>query len=84
MKYLRGIHLAQLLDHRHADNPRVRNVKLAVDLARHTADGWNNRALPDDFQGIRDLLHVSQEALVRRLDVDEATAERLLALATPG
>ncbi|MBP9227171.1 MAG: HDOD domain-containing protein [Azonexus sp.] len=76
--------LAQLLDHRHAENPRVRNVKLAVDLARHSADGWNNPALPDDFQGIRDLLHVSQEALVRRLDVDEATAERLLALATPG
>lgn len=76
--------LAQLLDHRHAENPRVRNVKLAVDLARHSADGWNDPALPDDFQGIRDLLHVNQEALVRRLNVDEATAERLLALATPG
>lgn len=76
--------LAQLLDHRHAENPRVRNVKLAVDLARHSADGWSDPALPDDFKGIRDLLHINQEALVRRLDVDEATAERLLALATPG
>jgi HD-like signal output (HDOD) protein len=76
--------LAQLLDHRHDENPRVRNVKLAVDLARHSADGWNDPALPDDFKGICDLLHVNQEALVRRLDVDEATAERLLALAAPG
>lgn len=76
--------LAQLLDHRHAENPRVRNVKLAVDLARHSADGWRDPALPDDFKGIRELLHINQEALVRRLDVDEATAEHLLALPVPG
>jgi hypothetical protein len=72
-----------LLDDRRAENPRVRNVKLAVDLARHTANGWNDPALPDDFRGIRNLLHVDQEALVRRLDVDEATARNLLALAGP-
>ena len=72
--------LALLLDHRQEENPRVRNVKLAVDLARHAANGWNNPALPDDFKGIRDLLHVNQETLVRRLDVDEATAQALLTL----
>lgn len=76
--------LAKLLDHRQAENPRVRNVKLAVDLARHSADGWNNPALPDDFKGIRDLLHVDQEALVRRLNVDEPTAQNLLSMAAPG
>lgn len=75
--------LAQLLDHRQAENPRVRNVKLAVDLARHCADGWNNPALPDDFKGLRDLLHVNQETLVRRLNVDEATAHNLLTLTEP-
>ncbi|MCX7166937.1 MAG: HDOD domain-containing protein [Rhodocyclales bacterium] len=75
--------LAQLLDHRQAENPRVRNVKLAVDLARHSADGWNDPALPDDFKGIRDLLHINQETLVRRLEVDDATAQRLLALVEP-
>ncbi len=75
--------LVELLDHDHADKPRVRNVKLAVDLARHSATGWSNPALPDDFAGIRDLLHVNQETLVRRLDVDEATAQGLLAMDDP-
>lgn len=76
--------LALLLDDRQAENPRVRNVKLAVDLARHTANGWTDPALPDDFKGIRDLLRINQEMLVRRLDVDEATAQRLLAMPEPG
>lgn len=75
--------LAQLLDDRQAENPRVRNVKLAVDLARHSSSGWTDAALPDDFKAIRELLHVNQEALVRRLDVDNDTALALLALAEP-
>ena len=72
--------LTQLMDNRHAENPRVRNVKLAVDLARHAADGWSDPALPDDFKGIRELLRINQQSLVRRLGVDEATATTLLAL----
>ena len=72
--------LTQLMDNRHAENPRVRNVKLAVDLARHAADGWSDPALPDDFKGIRELLRINQQSLVRRLGVDEATAATLLAL----
>lgn len=75
--------LIQLLDHDHADNPRVRNVKLAVDLARHAANGWQDAALPDDFRAIRDLLHVNQETLVHRLDIDEATIPLLIALEGP-
>ena len=75
--------LGQLLDDRHAENPRVRNVKLAVDLARHSANGWYDAALPDDFKGIRDLLRVDQEVLVSRLDVDVETAQYLIALANP-
>jgi HD-like signal output (HDOD) protein len=75
--------LALLLDHRHATNPRVRNVQLAVDLARHSANGWNDAALPDDFKGIRELLHINQETLVRRLELDEATVQTLMALVQP-
>lgn len=75
--------LIQLLDHQHTDNPRVQNVKLAIDLARHSAKGWNDPALPDDFKGIRGLLHINQETLVRSMNVDEATAQVLLALAEP-
>lgn len=70
--------LIQLLDHRHTENPRVRNVKLAVDLARHSANGWGDAALPDDFAAIRDLLHINQETLVRHLDVDATIAKGLL------
>lgn len=71
--------LTQLMDNQHAENPRVRNVKLAVDLARHSANSWNDAALPDDFKDIRDLLHIDQPTLIRRLGVDEATAAMLLA-----
>lgn len=71
--------LTQLMNNEHAENPRVRNVKLAVDLARHSASNWRDAALPDDFKGIRDLLKISQQTLVRRLGVDEATATMLLA-----
>ncbi|MDO8348063.1 MAG: HDOD domain-containing protein [Rugosibacter sp.] len=71
--------LIQLLDQQHAENPRVRNVKLAVDLARHSANGWNDAALPDDFKAIRDLLHINQETTVRRLGLNEEITQQLLA-----
>ncbi len=67
-------HLPQLLmtlmDPQHAEHPRVRNVKLAVDLARHSANGWDDAALPDDFRAIEDLLHMSHETLMHRLGLD--------------
>ncbi len=75
--------LVQLMDDQYAENPRVRNVNLAVDLARHSANGWSDPALGDDFKGIRDLLHTNQEALVRRLGVDDATMQSLMALGDP-
>lgn len=70
--------LIQLMDQQHVDNPRVRNVKLAVDLSRHSANGWDDAALPDDFKDIRELLHINQETLVRRLDLSEDAARQLL------
>jgi len=74
----------QLLDHRLAENPRVRNVKLAVDLARHSASGWTDPALPDDFKGIRELLHINQESLLRYLDVNDDVAQLILAMDNGG
>ena len=38
----------KLTDDEHAAQPRVRNVLLAVNLARHSANGWDDAALPDD------------------------------------
>jgi HD-like signal output (HDOD) protein len=59
--------LLQLIDPERADNPRVQNVLLAVNLARHLAHGWQDTALPDDLAAIAKLLNLSQEALGLRL-----------------
>lgn len=61
--------LVTLMDDAKADHPRVRNVVLAVDLARHSAQGWDDAALPDDYKAICELLHVRQEDLLHRLGV---------------
>lgn len=66
--------LATLMDRTNADHPRVRNVTLAVDLARHSANGWDDAALPDDYRAIEDLLHISHESLMRKLGLDEPSA----------
>lgn len=67
--------LATLMDRKHAEHPRVRNVTLAVDLARHSANGWDDAALPDDYAAIEDLLHISHESLMRRLGLEETIPE---------
>lgn len=59
--------LLKLMDDEHADHPRVRNVILAVNLARHSANGWQDAALPDDYQGIANLLNLNVEAAKGRL-----------------
>lgn len=54
--------LVRISDEKHADHPMVRNVVLAVRLARHTQSGWDNAALPDDMRDIAGLLNVSERA----------------------
>lgn len=44
--------LCELMDDRHAQTPRALNVSVAVALARHSANGWDDAALPDDFAAI--------------------------------
>lgn len=63
--------VSRLIDPDNADEPRVRNVCLAVDLARHSANGWNDAALPDDFAGIQQLLNLNRDALIERLNLTE-------------
>jgi HD-like signal output (HDOD) protein len=65
--------LKALMDEANADLPRVRNVILAVNLARHSANDWNNPALPDDFDAIEKLLHIDRPTLLARLNVPEMT-----------
>jgi len=63
--------LRRLTDDRPSDEPRVRNVMLATALARHSQDGWNNPALPDDITALGALLNLSPSAvgsMIRSLD----------------
>ena len=53
--------LLSLMDEAHADMPRTKCVKLAVALARHSANGWSDAALPDDFAAIHDFLKISPD-----------------------
>ena len=62
--------LTTLMDPGKAEHPRVRNVKLACDLARHSANGWDDAALPDDYKGICELLHIEHPALMKKLGLD--------------
>jgi HD-like signal output (HDOD) protein len=52
--------LIRITDDKHADHPSVKSVLLAMRLARHTAQGWDNAALPDDVNDIAQLLNLSQ------------------------
>ena len=67
--------LLTLMNEAQVNNPRVRNVVCAVSLARHSANGWNDPALPDDFNAIADLLHLTPDAVMMRVGIDPYTAE---------
>ena len=54
--------LTRISDDKHADHPSVRNVLLAIRVARHSSHGWDNPALPDDVADIARLLQLSPEA----------------------
>ncbi len=62
--------LADLMDDSHAEHPRVLNVALAINLARHSAKGWDDPALPDDLRAVENLLHISHDALLAKLGLD--------------
>ena len=50
--------LITLMDDHNSNLQRVRNIVLAVNLARHSANGWDDAALPDDYEEIARLLHL--------------------------
>lgn len=63
--------LVRCADPDQAGDPRVRSVQLALRVARHTQDGWEDAALPDDFTDVGLLLNVSPESAHRKLlDLD--------------
>jgi len=52
--------LVRISDGQNVDSAEVRNVVLAVRLARHTMDGWDNAAVPDDVAEIARLLNAPE------------------------
>ena len=61
--------LVQITDE-HATHltPQMRNVQLAIRVARHSALGWDNAALPDDVHDVAQLLNLSHDAALRLLN----------------
>lgn len=62
--------LMTLMDDACSNQQRVRNVVLAVNLARHSANGWDDAALPDDYTDIAALLRMTPEQVMVMLGVD--------------
>lgn len=62
--------LLMLMDDANANQPRVRNVQLAVNLARHSANGWDDAALPDDYKDIGELLRAPAEQVMLIVGAD--------------
>ena len=63
--------LVRITDDRQEDASQVRNVLLAIRIARHTARGWDNPAVPDDVRDIAQLLNLGlgpTESLLHELD----------------
>ncbi|AGX88360.1 HDOD domain-containing protein [Candidatus Symbiobacter mobilis] len=73
--------LVQMSDDRHADRPNVQCVVLAERVARHSSHGWDNPALPDDYDEVAALLNASPRVVpsfLRKIDhpILEATKVR--------
>ncbi|TXH76366.1 HDOD domain-containing protein [Thiobacillus sp.] len=66
--------LRNLMDPALAQSTRVRNVMLAVNLARHSAHGWHDAALPDDFDEIAALLHMDPNKVMALVKAGPAIA----------
>jgi HD-like signal output (HDOD) protein len=66
--------LLTLMNDSNAQLPRVRNVVLAVNLARHSSNGWNDAALPDDYRDIGELLRMPAEQVKASVVADDGAA----------
>lgn len=66
--------LASVTDPAQAHTQRVKNVKLAANLARHSAHGWDNAALPDDYHAIGELLRLTPDQVMAVIRSRDATA----------
>ena len=68
--------LLNLMDPTQANTARVRTVKLAANLARHSAHGWDNDALPDDYREIGVLLRMEPDKVMSLVKSAATDVER--------
>lgn len=66
--------LVRIVDDSVTGDAQERNVTLAVALARHSAKGWDDPALPDDFAALARLLNVSPARAQEIVEEEEAFA----------
>lgn len=66
--------LLDLMNDASQHQQRERNVALAINLARHSANGWDDAALPDDYRDIAALLHVPIEKAMELAGVPDKAA----------
>lgn len=67
--------LSHLMDENEEDwDKRAKNVSLAVNLARHSANGWDDAALPDDYEAIAQFLRLDVERTKYLIGVPGVTA----------
>ncbi len=59
--------LQSLMEDTRATQSRGVNVALAVDLARHSAKGWDNPALPDDYARIQQFLRLPRQEVLAKI-----------------
>jgi len=59
--------LQSLMDDAHSQHPRVQTVRHSVALARHSAHGWHDPALPDDYKGLERVVGLPAEQVRRAL-----------------
>lgn len=59
--------MAELMDETRTHNPRAQNVALAAAVSRHSAHGWENPALPQDFEKVSELISLSCDEVVERV-----------------
>jgi hypothetical protein len=64
--------LVKIADDRASHLAQVRNVQLAIRVARHSSRGWDNPALPDDVDEIASLLNMGTTPTLHLLhDLDQ-------------
>jgi hypothetical protein len=59
--------LLSLMNDASKHQQREHTVSLAINLARHSANGWDDAALPDDYKDIAALLNIKPQEVMDRV-----------------